>query len=239
MAFQVTDYHDLMRLLYQHPEWQQELRQLLLTKDILELPVVVRELAEAQRRTEQRVEELAQAQQRTEQRLEMLIESHQTLEQQVRRLTDRVGHLDGRMLEIGYRDRVAAYFGRLLRKVRIVPSDEMVDRVESVLNEEQIEALMALDVVVQGNLRRALEPLAEGTPVWIAIEISATIADEDIERAAARADLLRKAGMTVLPLVAGERISERVFDLARQAGVMVQLDGKFQNLEHALMRLKE
>ncbi|MDW8279420.1 MAG: hypothetical protein RMJ85_15480, partial [Anaerolineales bacterium] len=100
MAFQVTDYHDLMRLLYQHPEWQQELRQLLLTKDILELPVVVRELAEAQRRTEQRVEELAQAQRelaeaqrRTEQRVEELAQAQRELAEAQRRTEQRVEEL--------------------------------------------------------------------------------------------------------------------------------------------------
>ncbi|PWH12118.1 MAG: hypothetical protein DDG60_15060 [Anaerolineae bacterium] len=279
MAFQVSDYYDLVRLLHQHPEWQQELRQLLLTKEILELPQIVRELSEAQRRTEQRVEELAEAQRRTEQRveelaeaqrrteqrveelteaqrrteqrveelaeaqrrteqkIEALVESQSKIEQQVKRLNDRVGHLDGRMLEIGYRDRVTAYFGNLLRKIRIVPSDEIVDRVENVLSQKEIDTLLALDLIVQGNLRRALQPLAQDALVWIAIEISATIADEDIDRVEERAALLRKAGVIVFPLVAGERISERVLDLARQAGVMVQLDGKFQNLEHALRRL--
>lgn len=59
MAFTVKDYHDLVRLLKEHPEWREELRNLLLTEEILTLPQVVKELvsevrklAEAQRRTE-------------------------------------------------------------------------------------------------------------------------------------------------------------------------------------------
>ena len=72
MAFTVSDYHDLVRLLSEHPEWQAELRRLLLADDFLELPRIVRELAEAQKRTEARVEELAEAQKRTEARLERL-----------------------------------------------------------------------------------------------------------------------------------------------------------------------
>lgn len=53
MAFTVSDFHDLMRLLDQHPEWRAELRRLLLTEELLSLPQVVRELAEAQARTEE------------------------------------------------------------------------------------------------------------------------------------------------------------------------------------------
>ena len=75
VAFSVQDFHDLVRLLEQHPEWRAELRRLTLTDELLGLPAVVQELAEAQRRTEQRVEELAEAQRRTEQRLEELAEA--------------------------------------------------------------------------------------------------------------------------------------------------------------------
>lgn len=72
MAFTVSDFRDLVSLLRQHPEWREELRPLLLSEEVLRLPVTVdrlalrlEELAEAQKRTELRVEELAQAQQAT------------------------------------------------------------------------------------------------------------------------------------------------------------------------------
>lgn len=49
MAFTVRDYHDLVELLAQHPEWQTELRHLLLTDDLLTLPMRVRELVKARK----------------------------------------------------------------------------------------------------------------------------------------------------------------------------------------------
>jgi len=49
MAFTVTDFADLTRLLAERPEWQAELRSLILSEDLLALPVIVGELAEAQR----------------------------------------------------------------------------------------------------------------------------------------------------------------------------------------------
>ncbi|MDW8099135.1 MAG: hypothetical protein RML36_06585 [Anaerolineae bacterium] len=49
MPFTVTDLHDLVRLLHEHPEWRAEVRRLVLTDEILERPALVRELAEGQR----------------------------------------------------------------------------------------------------------------------------------------------------------------------------------------------
>jgi len=94
MGMTIQDLHDLIRLLQEHPDWRAELRRVLLTSELLELPELVREivaiqrrhselleqhsreiselralvvqLIEAQRRTEQRVEELAEAQRQTE-----------------------------------------------------------------------------------------------------------------------------------------------------------------------------
>ncbi len=79
MTFTVREYQDLVRLLTKHPEWQTELRRLLLADDFLALPALVRELAQAQKASEQQlsrletsVVELAQAQKASEQRLSRL-----------------------------------------------------------------------------------------------------------------------------------------------------------------------
>jgi len=55
MSFTVTDFHDLTRLLYEHPDWRAEMRRLVLSDEILELPALVRQLAEAQSRSEERL----------------------------------------------------------------------------------------------------------------------------------------------------------------------------------------
>jgi hypothetical protein len=62
MAFVVQDLQDLIGLLEQHPEWKSALRASLLGDDLLQLSAIMRQLA-------QRVEELAEAQKRTEQRV--------------------------------------------------------------------------------------------------------------------------------------------------------------------------
>src|SRR5260370_22296168 len=118
VAFTVEDFQDLFRLLEQRPEWRAELRRSVLTDDLVELPSIVRELAQAQARTEQRldelaqhVDELAQAQARTEQRVGELAQHVDELVQArteqrmgelaaaVASLVDRVGELHGEALE--------------------------------------------------------------------------------------------------------------------------------------------
>ena len=46
MAFTVEDFHDLIELLAQHPEWRAELRRHVLSDDLIELPTLVRQLVE-------------------------------------------------------------------------------------------------------------------------------------------------------------------------------------------------
>jgi len=60
MPFTVTDFHDLVRLLEEHSDWRTELRRVLLSQDLLDLPRVVQELAVAQRRTEEAIPHLTE-----------------------------------------------------------------------------------------------------------------------------------------------------------------------------------
>ena len=127
MAFTVEDFHDLIELLAQHPEWRAELRRHVLSDDLLALPDLVRQLVEAQTRAEARLERvesrldrlassiqaLTEAQMRAEARLER-VENH------LERLDDRVGKLDGKMLEIDYARKGPSYFSPIARRLRVV-----------------------------------------------------------------------------------------------------------------------
>jgi hypothetical protein len=55
MRFAVQDFQDLLRLLDQHPEWQGELRRRVLTEELIEIPALVRGLAEGQARTDKQI----------------------------------------------------------------------------------------------------------------------------------------------------------------------------------------
>jgi chromosome segregation ATPase len=122
VPFTIEEFHDLVRLLEQHPEWSVELRRLVLSQELLTLPELVkalaeaqrrteeqvRALAEAQRRTEERLEELerrvtalAEAQRRTEERLEALAEAQRRTEEQVRALAEAQRRTEERLEELG------------------------------------------------------------------------------------------------------------------------------------------
>ena len=100
MAFTVRDFHDLVRLLSEHPEWREELRALLLTPEILSMPQLLRELGE-------KVDRLAAAHLRAEERLSRLEERFFRLEEKVAELAEaqiraeeRLSRLEERVAEL-------------------------------------------------------------------------------------------------------------------------------------------
>ncbi len=256
MSFTVNDFSDLTRLLAERPEWRAELRRLVLTDDILELPAIVRELAEAQRRTEQRVEELAEAQRRTEERLDALTKrveelaeaqrrTEETLREVIKRLDafaawqsradDDFAMLIGEMLERRYRDRAHGYFSRVLRKIRI-PSWEEVEKLAEpltaagALTEEELRDLLLADVIVRGQLKQG----TSDQTVWLVVEVSRVVDREDVERAWRRAELLHKCGVIAVSGVAGDALTKGAEAWLSDRPTFALLDGKIRAWEEAL-----
>ena len=100
MSFAVEDFHDLVRLLADRPQWRAELRRLVLSEELLELPALARRQAEAQERSERRLE-------RVEAALERLAEIQQRTEARVGELAEAQARTDGRL------ERVEATLERL------------------------------------------------------------------------------------------------------------------------------
>jgi len=211
MAFTVQDFHDLVALVTQHPEWRAELRRLVLTEELLALPQIVHDLAEAQQRTERQIAQLVEAQRRTE--------------RQIVRLQDDVGELKGIVLEQRYRNRAFAYFSRLVRRMHTATDDALVALLEEavvrgVLSEDGMDEIGRADVVVRGQRR-------DGSgEVYLVVEVSGGVGTGDVERAVRRAALLGQTGLQTLPVVAGERITDEAAELARAMRVWQVLDGR-------------
>ncbi len=200
------------------------------------LEETVAALAEAQRRTEQRVEELAEAQRRSEERLSnveerlsraessifLLTEQVRALVASQQKIVDEVGGLKGRVLELAYRDKAPAYFGRLLRRPRVVDPNELWEKLENQLTVDELDDVLLVDLIVQGRPRQQ----TEAGEVWLAVEVSAVVDKEDVTRARRRAELLRQAGYRAVPVVAGERATLGAEDEARQQKVAVLQDGR-------------
>lgn len=257
MAFTINDLQDLTRLLATKPEWLSEVRRLVLTEELLALPEIVRELVEAQRRTDQRIEELAEAQRRTEQRLEELAEAQRRTDQKlaelaeaqrrtdqklaelaeaqrrteetVRRLVNQMAEVRGQLLESKFRDKAYAYFGRWLRRARAVPFIEVEERLEDKLTEDDLIELSQTDILVRGRPR--LPPVAD--EVWLAVEVSSVVDANDVNRAERRARLLRRAGLRAVPVAAGARVIPEARSLAETLNVALLRNGSDEGWERA------
>ncbi len=207
---------------------QTELKLQALTARVDTLEKRLEQLAEQVAILTKRVDELTQRMDELSQRVSELTAAQLRTESQIQRLVDRVGRLDGAMLEIKYRNRAAAFFGRLLRRARAVEMHELEALVEDRLSDQDLDDLLNLDLVVRGKWRQAQEPRPE---VWLAVEISVAVDREDIERAARRAFIMRRAGLKAIPVAAGEMSTAGAMELAPKAGVILLTDGEVAFLD--------
>ena len=151
MAFTVDEFHDLVRLLDQHPDWRREMQRLMLSDEVLRLPERVTALTAAQERVDARldaltdaVQELVAAQARTEERMTELAAAHGRLEERMTELAAAHGRLEERMTEL------AAAHGRLEERMT-----DLVARQDQL--EERVSELAAAQAVTQQRLNELTE----------------------------------------------------------------------------------
>lgn len=218
MAFTVEDFRDLVQILDQKPEWLEELRRLVLTRELLELPQVVRELAGDLRTLTARVDQLAQ-------RMEEVVVALTALTGDMWKLQVDVGGLKGMMLEMRYRERAPAYLGRIVRRCHALTDEELEALLagaveQGKLTEEEADRVMLADVVVRGRVR------GTGELVYLVVEVSYGVGEDDVARAIDRADLLSRLGTPALPVVAGQGVIADAATTARSHRVWQVIDGQ-------------
>lgn len=240
------DLHALVRALEGDPEQLAELRRVVLGEQA-DVTAALVSLAQAQERTDvrlealaARMEELAQAQARTEARLDELSKDVRALAVAQRRtedslnslldvvsgMQDRLGKLDGDSLERRYRERGQAYLQSIARRLRLVDAgtlSTLLDDAEraGTLTAGEVTAIFQADAVFTGRRR------GDDAPVHLVVEASVTIARHDVRRARERADLLAHVVDTpVLAVVAGEFAPEPVQVAAQDADVWRVTNGR-------------
>ena len=150
----------------------------------------------------------------------------------------RLDRMDGRMdngFGTNYEIKVANNFGSIagrdlrLRRTTVLKAamtradgnlSNMIADAEDrgAITEEQAVELFAVDLIASGRSRD------NGHDVYVAAEVSITVADQDIARAAERAEYLARAtGQAAVPAVVGENIAPEQEELARQRSVTVML----------------
>lgn len=221
----VVDLEALLESLRRQPEQRAALRSLLFGDDH-DLGAAITALAEAQQRTEARLDALAKdvqaltaAQQATEQALKSLLDV-------VAGMQDRLGMLDGDALERRYRERGQAYLAPIARQLQLVDGGEigrLVDDAEraGTLTDAESRSLLLVDAVFAGRRR------SDDQPAHLVVEASVTVSRIDVRRARERADLLaRVVGGPVIPVVAGEFAPAPVRVAAQDADVWCVTDGQ-------------
>lgn len=222
MSFTVDEFRDLISILEQQPEWRAELRRWVLTEELLALPQVVQDLAEAQRRTEASLDRLTE---RVDQLTVRMDQFAERMDQRVERMETDLGRLKGSDLERRYRERGHSYFSRLLRRPHVLSSDELVTLIEDAVTqgqfrEDEADDLFQADVIVRGRSRD------DDSTTYLVVEVSWGVGLSDAQRASSRAVLLTRLGFPVLPVVAGTWINSEAQEVAHALQVWQLIDGR-------------
>ena len=179
--------------------------------------IQVAKLVEAQARTEARVAELAEAQVRTDAQVFELTKVVQSLVIQGERQGARLDAVLGSTFELQFRDRLTSYLGRLMRRGKLLRNDEVLDAIEQAVEPDEADEVLRVDAIASG--------IIDGIAGHVVVEVSATCGADDIDRAARRAGILRKAGLAAVPLVACKVISPELRSYAVSKQVRIWCDG--------------
>ena len=242
MAFTVTDFEDLARLLSEHAEWRTRLRPLILGEEVLQVPSrmdrveaaldrlseEVAELREATRENTRFIASLRDVAERQTEQPALMASRMDGLDGRMDRLDSRMDRLDGRManleggkLEARYERNVDSLFSTWLKGAHLLTADESDELMEAFaqasINAAEQDAVRQLHLKVRGM------DTSTGAQLTLAVEVSHTINVDDVERAAARASIMRRAGVNASAAVGGFRITEAARSLAAQQDVIVDL----------------
>ena len=226
MAFTVRDFHDLVKLLSEHPEWREELRALLLTPEILSMPQLLRELGE-------KVDRLAAAHLRAEERLSRLEERFSRLEEKVAELAEaqiraeeRLSRLEERVAELAEaqirtEERLARLGERVAELVEAqIRAEERLSRLE-----ERVAELVEAHLRAEKRLSRLEERVAELAEAQIRAEERLSRLEErvaELAEAQARTEkVLAELAGRMTTLVEAQRRTEA--DVADLKGMTLEL----------------
>ncbi len=215
---------DIYRALKAHPQWALELRRVLLSADLLELPARFEEFAkevkeqfkkiderfeQVDKRFEQvdkRFEQVDKRFEQVEERLDRLEKDVEELKRDVAQLKIDVADLKGDNFERKVRERAHAYFGRFFLKVKVIPGETWLEVLDEAVSQGIItweERNYALDLDVLIRCRKKEEP----RELLLAVEASVSAYEKDAERALKRAEIFSKVfQMETIPVVIAQEI---------------------------------
>lgn len=205
--YKISNFADLMQALMENPEWLEELRKMILTQEILEFP---KKFENFRHRVEERFDTLEKEVQEVKKKADAI----------ERKLDKDVWPLKGMWLETKVKDNILSFFSEYLLDARAIDQEKinkdlfLAMEKGTISKEERIDVLR-LDLIIEGTL------LNTGEPVLVAVEVSYTIDDFDVQRAINRAKILEKVmDKRVLPAVVGYKITKKAQNLIEKEGVL-------------------
>jgi len=219
----IRSYFDLISILRDHPDWLDELRKLILTEELINLPKKFDEFVKQyQNFIENEFKPLKQTVQKQGEDIAVLKEDVAVLKEDVGVLKSDVGDLKGDSFERKVRERAPSYFGKIIRKCKLISHIELANILDDALDagiigdDERDDALLC-DVVVTGALRNNKE-----RKVLIVAEVSVVVDKQDVERAASRTKVIEKCmGLPGIPVVIGKEHTEGSLKRADELQVIV------------------
>ena len=186
----INTIHDLHHILVEHPEWRSELRNVLLTEELLELP---QRFAEYTKVTDKRLD-------RIEKDIVEIKEDVSVLKGDVHTLKNDVGELKGIGLESKLYNRGVALTATYLdmfdgERIRVAERDDnsaefnsaiYSAREEGSITTAEYRRLLATDMVIKGR------KVGVAHPVYAAIEATYSISTRDIDKVCQSANLIRR-----------------------------------------------
>ncbi|MYC35393.1 MAG: hypothetical protein F4X66_00530 [Chloroflexi bacterium] len=213
----VNDFTDILRIIREQPEWGEALRSALLSKEVLELPQRLAEFSEAANkrfdRLESDVAELKAGQAR--------------LEGTVSLLQGQVGNLRGSSYQLNVKTKIASIVSErfALDEIRVLKGSLAADDnaffrfllnavAQDVISEPDRGEVLSADIILQGRRQ------PDDSLLYMVLEVSITVAGDDIARADDRAGILARAiGEETIPAVVSTHVDSARQRLAEERNV--------------------
>lgn len=206
MTTAINDIADLVRILREQPEWADTVRGILLGREVIELPKLFAEFAELTRQNFQLLREEHKADiSRVEAEVSGVKAEMDGLKTEVSSLNVRVTRLEGKMdnaLGTNYQNKVVRNLHSILgqhqnlTRVKVLrgyqndPDADFMEQLyqaeeQGIITHQQSNDLLLVDIICTGRRRDNRD-----AEIPLAIETSITIGDNDVVRAARRAEIL-------------------------------------------------
>jgi hypothetical protein len=227
MSFTVVEFHDLVRLVEERPEWRAELRRLVLTEELLALPEQVsrlrrdteqgfKQLTEAQARTEVQMKVLSEAQVRTEVSMKALSEAQARTEEEMKGLRQAQVRTEEELHWLANWQRGEAgrregerYERDTLRREPVLFHGGQGGSPERPDIQQRLTTSLEL-LLSEGNIGTENDPFLADLLWWkgeqvAVVEVSLQVDRQDVSRAERRANTLKRGGAQAIAIVVGEQ----------------------------------